>query len=426
MFKLLAACAVMNASVTVRNIQVNIAKTNSNSPVRVVGYNPDCDKISGACRPTLKSTGVNLSGKAIAKRNACLPCDCYATGSFSPQCDLETGQCRCRSGVIGQRRDSFPNPYAEMTLRGCEVVYDGCPQSYAGNFWWPSTKFGEPATESCPKDTHGKASRSCDNLLGGWQKPDMFNCTSELFVELRKQLSQIEKGELLINTHVAVKMAAYLHHATNHSAELYGADNIIHSASVVLDVKYYNVWIRIEELTNDSSEALILAIYCYVTILAKSQRDTYTNPFEIVVPNMALGLDVVTAVSLFGYEPDHIPLHQSGDQTYTTERDILPDTSEFLKPGIEISRLVKASSMICFPKYNNYLKDEAKFDSNSKFLVPLNLLGIKPLDIGEMTTKHSLSNSGAIISYAQYSQAGICDRRSMTNLCCDGGKLKSA
>ncbi|GLV46500.1 starry night, partial [Carabus blaptoides fortunei] len=97
----------------------------------------------------------------------------------------------------------------------------------------------------------------------------------------------------------------------------------------------------------------------------------------------------------------------------------------FLKPGIEISRLVKASSMICFPKYNNYLKDEAKFDSNSKFLVPLNLLGIKPLDIGEMTTKHSLSNSGAIISYAQYSQAGICDRRSMTNLCCDGSPVIS-
>ncbi|GLV44458.1 starry night [Carabus blaptoides fortunei] len=411
------------------------------------GYNPDCDKISGECRckenhwrPTLKSTGINLSGKAIAKRNACLPCDCYATGSFSPQCDLETGQCRCRSGVIGQRCDSCPNPYAEVTLRGCEVVYDGCPRSYAGKLWWPRTKFGEPATEPCPKDTHGKASRSCDNLLGGWQKPDMFNCTSELFMELRKQLSQIEKGELLINTYVAVKMAADLHHATNHTAELYGADvlitqqlikellkheateaglnlthsqdkdyisNIVHSASVVLDVKYYNVWIRIEELTNDSSEALILAIYRYITILAKSQRDTYTNPFEIVAPNMALGLDVVTAVSLFGYEPDHIPLHQPGDQTYTTERVILPDTSEFLKPGIEVSRLVKASPVISFPKYNNYLKDEAKFDSNSKFLVPLNLLGIKPLDIGELTTKHSLSDSGAIISYAQYRQAGI-------------------
>lgn len=97
----------------------------------------------------------------------------------------------------------------------------------------------------------------------------------------------------------------------------------------------------------------------------------------------ALGLDVVTAVSLFGYEPDHIPLHQPGDQSYTTERVILPDTSEFLKPGIEVSPLVKPSPVISFPKYNNYLKDEAKFDTNTKFLVPLSLLGIRPLDIGK-------------------------------------------
>lgn len=54
------------------------------------------------------------------------------------------------------RCDSCPNPYAEVTLRGCEVVYDGCPRSYAGGLWWPRTKFGQEAVESCPLGSQGK------------------------------------------------------------------------------------------------------------------------------------------------------------------------------------------------------------------------------------------------------------------------------
>lgn len=100
----------------------------------------------------------------------------------------------------------------------------------------------------------------------------------------------------------------------------------------------------------------------------------------------------MTAISLFGYEPDHIPLHHanyggtSDHMSYTTERVVIPDTSEFLKPALEIGSTLgglKPSPVISFPKYNNYLKDDSKFDLNTKFLVPLSLLGIKPLDIGK-------------------------------------------
>lgn len=263
----------------------------------------------------------------------------------------------------------------------------------------------------------------------------MFNCTSDLFVELRKQLSQIEKGELMINTYVAVKMAADLFHATNRTEQLYGADvlitqqllrqlikyessenglnlthsqdkdyisNLVHSASAVLDPKYLSQWHSIERLTSESGESLITAIARYINILATSQRDTYTNPFEIVATNVALGLDVVTPVSLFGYEAENLPL---SEQSYTTETVIIPDTSDFLKPSIDTSK-VAASPVIAFPKYNNYLRDDAKFDLDSKFLVPLSLLGIKPLETGELASKHSLSESGAIVSYAQYRDAG--------------------
>lgn len=107
------------------------------------------------------------------------------------------------------------------------VIYDGCPRSPSEGVWWPRTSFGLTAIELCPRGSHGKASRSCDNLLGGWQPPDMFNCTSDRFVELRNQLSLIERGELLINTFVAIQLASDLRKATNLTENLYGADVLI-------------------------------------------------------------------------------------------------------------------------------------------------------------------------------------------------------
>lgn len=73
------------------------------------------------------------------------------------------------------------------------MVYDGCPRSSSYGIWWPRTVFGLEAIESCPKGSYGKASRNCDNELGGWQEPDMFNCTSERFVQLREQVSGCKK-----------------------------------------------------------------------------------------------------------------------------------------------------------------------------------------------------------------------------------------
>lgn len=80
------------------------------------GYNPDCDKTTGQCYCRENHYQPKDSSQ-------CIPCDCYLTGSYSPQCNPETGQCRCRDGVIGQKCDACPNPYAEITLRGCEGKY---------------------------------------------------------------------------------------------------------------------------------------------------------------------------------------------------------------------------------------------------------------------------------------------------------------
>ncbi|PNF37514.1 hypothetical protein B7P43_G13808, partial [Cryptotermes secundus] len=136
---------------------------------------------------------------------------------------------------------------------------------------------------------------------------------------------------------------------------------------------------------------------------------------------MVLGLDVVTSESLFGYEStnkDALAVVAAAD--VSGERIVLPDTSQFLQPSIHLSAPAalavgskpftgahKNSPMLLFPKYNNYLLDRDKFDVSSKVLVPLHLLGIKSLQQGELTTKHSLQGSGrAVISYAQYRTAG--------------------
>lgn len=67
----------------------------------------------------------------------CLPCNCYATGSFDSSCDAVTGQCNCRTGVIGRACDSCPNPYAEVTLRGCEGNLSSCQSlfHFSKHFW---------------------------------------------------------------------------------------------------------------------------------------------------------------------------------------------------------------------------------------------------------------------------------------------------
>lgn len=62
--------------------------------------------------------------------------------------------------------------------------------------------------------------------------------------------------------------------------------NIVHAASVILDTKYKNHWMRIEDLIDQGTDDLIRSIENYINVLSSSQHDTYTNPFEIVASNM--------------------------------------------------------------------------------------------------------------------------------------------
>lgn len=438
------------------------------------GYHPDCNKITGEC-------SCRTNHYQPINETACLPCDCYSIGSFNSACNPLTGQCECRDGVIGRRCDSCSNSYAEVTLNGCEVVYDACPRSFAEGIWWPRTPIGSATIENCPHPARGKGQRICNGLTGEWNAPDMFNCTSEPFIELRKQLSQVEHMEFELNSFLAIKIAENLQKACNlvdrkngfinntnnqyrrnykmessfltynklntwsnelemndinfSHDRLYGADllvtegflqellnyeltqnglnlthsqdkdyikNLVNAASVILDAKYNDEWQKARELIKRGPEDLIDAFNKYIIVLARSQHDTYTNPFEIVQQNMVLGLDIVTSESLFGYEPDALSEYHKTKylkpNAYTTESVILPDTSSFLHHS------AKQKPVITFPKYNNYIQDVNKFDKHTKILVPLNMLGITPPDNNEV--KYENSDYRAIVAYAQYKEVG--------------------
>lgn len=116
-----------------------------------------------------------------------------------------------------------------------------------------------------------------------------------------------------------------------------------------------------------------------------------------------MGLDVITSESLYGFELEKTLPVMPNQDIYPVESVMLPDTSLFLE---ETESTHFQGPLIAFPKYNNYLLDKSKFDQNTRIFIPLSLLGIKPLQKGEILTKHSLSDDGAVITYTQYKEAG--------------------
>lgn len=64
-------------------------------------------------------------------QDACLPCDCFPHGSHSRTCDADTGQCACKPGVIGRQCNRCDNPFAEVTMLGCEGLC--CPLAPLGH-----------------------------------------------------------------------------------------------------------------------------------------------------------------------------------------------------------------------------------------------------------------------------------------------------
>ncbi|XP_076066701.1 protocadherin-like wing polarity protein stan isoform X3 [Oratosquilla oratoria] len=387
------------------------------------GYDGDCNKTTGECR--CEANHYQPEGSDM-----CYDCDCYLVGSYGGSCDSKTGQCRCRKGVIGRRCDQCANPFAQVTISGCEIIYDGCPKSWAEGVWWEQTVFGATALEQCPIGAQGEASRRCVKDVG-WMNPDMFDCVSDSFIELKDLLERLVKEDLEITTYQAVKLAEDLNYAASVTPAMWGSDvliasrilillleyetfqeglnlthrqdrhyiqNLVESASLILQPVYARHWRQINGAAGFGADTLLSKVDEYVATLAMSQGDTYTSPFEVPTKHIVFGMDTVSAGELYGYSTSGFVVGHDD----RVDHLVIPETSTLVDPQYPTPR----SAAVIIPKYNNYLRHQQDWARLTNIRLPLSLLGIPDIKKGETVTKETLGTARAVVSYVLYRSLG--------------------
>ncbi|CAL1267158.1 unnamed protein product [Larinioides sclopetarius] len=381
------------------------------------GYSADCNKTTGECYCEVNH--FQPKDSAI-----CYSCNCYAVGSYGNGCDPVSGQCHCRPGVIGRRCDSCSNPFAEVTLRGCEVVYDSCPKAYSRGIWWPRTFFDEIVEQDCPEGSVGTATRFCSEQHG-WGEPDLFGCTSLSFVELADQLGNLQKGLMELNTSLVVEYAHQLQTAVNKTFPLYGNDvlifslffhqiiqhekqkagldlshrqdryfikNLIQAANSVLDPIYLDHWNQIAASTGRGIEMIMDSFEEYLRVLIRHFADTFTRPFELNEKNIVFGVDTVSSSDVW------ISSDVQNSENETKNLDVSPFMELHAADGAQ-------KPSVIFPKYNNYPIRE-NFESHSaEIILPLKSIGIRHFDDASNSHVGSYKET-AVVGYVIYSTMG--------------------
>ncbi|XP_064139430.1 cadherin EGF LAG seven-pass G-type receptor 1 isoform X1 [Loxodonta africana] len=288
------------------------------------GFDPDCNKTTGLCQ-------CKENHYKPPDQDACLPCDCFPHGAHSRTCDADTGQCACKPGVIGRQCNRCDNPFAEVTTLGCEVIYSGCPRAFEAGIWWPQTKFGQPAAVPCPKGSVGNAVRHCSGEKG-WLPPELFNCTSSSFLDLKVMNEKLSRNETWLDGDSSVRLAKALRNATRHTGALFGNDirtayqllarvlqhetrqegfdlaatrdsgfheDVVSATSALLAPATRPAWEQIQRSEGGSAE-LLQGFEAYLSTMARSVRKTYLLPFVIVTPNMILAIDIFNKSNFTG------------------------------------------------------------------------------------------------------------------------------
>uniref|UniRef100_A0A8C6HNE7 Cadherin, EGF LAG seven-pass G-type receptor 1 n=1 Tax=Mus spicilegus TaxID=10103 RepID=A0A8C6HNE7_MUSSI len=282
------------------------------------GFDPDCNKTNGQCQ-------CKENYYKPPAQDACLPCDCFPHGSHSRACDMDTGQCACKPGVIGRQCNRCDNPFAEVTSLGCEVIYNGCPRAFEAGIWWPQTKFGQPAAVPCPKGSvacfcsQGNAVRHCSGEKG-WLPPELFNCTSGSFVDLKAMNEKLNRNETRMDGNRSLRLAKALRNATQGNSTLFGNDvrtayqllarilqhesrqqgfdlaatreanfheDVVHTGSALLAPATEAAWEQIQRSEAGAAQ-LLRHFEAYFSNVARNVKRTYLRPFVIVTANMIL------------------------------------------------------------------------------------------------------------------------------------------
>uniref|UniRef100_A0A8C3L843 Cadherin EGF LAG seven-pass G-type receptor 1 n=1 Tax=Chrysolophus pictus TaxID=9089 RepID=A0A8C3L843_CHRPC len=314
------------------------------------GFDPDCNKTNGECHCKANYYRPQSS-------DTCYPCDCFPSGSHTRSCDMETGQCPCKPGVIGRQCNRCDNPFAEVTARGCEVIYNGCPKAFEAGIWWPQTKFGQPAAVPCPKGSVGNAVRHC-NIEKGWLPPELFNCTTNTFVDLKVMNEKLHRNETILDGDKTIQIVRVLQNATKYTHSLYGNDvrtayqmmirvlryesqqqgfdlaatrdvefneNIIKVGSALLDPNNKEQWEQIQR-TEGGTAHLLRHYEDYFNNVAQNMKKTYMRPFVIVAANMIIAVDIFDKSNFTGAR---IPRFHEIKEDYPKDLEssvIFPDT----------------------------------------------------------------------------------------------------
>ncbi|KAH0513076.1 Cadherin EGF LAG seven-pass G-type receptor 1 [Microtus ochrogaster] len=235
-------------------------------------------------------------------QDACLPCDCFPHGSHSRACDMDTGQCACKPGVIGRQCNRCDNPFAEVTSLGCE----------------------------------GNAVRHCSGEKG-WLPPELFNCTSGSFVDLKAMNEKLSRNETRMDGDRSLRLAKALRNATQRNGTLFGNDvrtayqllarilqheshqqgfdlaatreanfheDVVQTGSALLAPATQASWEQIQRSEGGAAQ-LLRHFEAYFSNVARNVKRTYLRPFIIITANMkspthgeVLPLKIITYAAL--------------------------------------------------------------------------------------------------------------------------------
>ncbi|EGW10030.1 Cadherin EGF LAG seven-pass G-type receptor 2 [Cricetulus griseus] len=187
-----------------------------------------------------------------------------------------------------------------------------CPaNSYCSNDW---------DSYSCSCHT-GTAVRHCDEHRG-WLPPNLFNCTSVTFSELKGFAERLQRNESGLDSGRSQRLALLLRNATQHTAGYFGSDvkvayqlatrllahesaqrgfglsatqdvhfteNLLRVGSALLDAANKRHWELIQQ-TEGGTAWLLQHYEAYASALAQNMRHTYLSPFTIVTPNIVISV----------------------------------------------------------------------------------------------------------------------------------------
>ncbi|PIK60094.1 putative cadherin EGF LAG seven-pass G-type receptor 2 isoform X3, partial [Apostichopus japonicus] len=342
------------------------------------GFSAKCNTTTGEC--TCQENSYRPMDSDV-----CFPCNCYSVGSEVEACHEETGQCSCKRNVIGRQCDSCTDPYAEVTIRGCEVVYDSCPKRYTSDIWWPRTKFGRDVTVDCPDGSIGYASRHCD-YDDNWGEPDLSNCTSERFnylvaidlTVLEPQTSAAIAFSMWEATtftpsffandvYIAYKILIML---LRHESKQFGVNvtatikseykkHIIESVSHLLNPVNRPHWMVIQETEGGTAELMALLEMFAATIARTSQSFNYTPQFSVISPNIILHHDIIVRENVSTVTIPRLEVTHNSDLHSEVTHVHIPGDAIQPKPDLlgpsTVSSNVAFSSFIQYNTIGNFL-----------------------------------------------------------------------